>query len=34
MDAPNNCTQGSPGLGVTYDWDKINRWETAREVYD
>ena len=23
-----------PGLGVTYDWDKINRWETAREVYE
>ena len=22
-----------PGLGVTYDWDKINAWETAREVY-
>ncbi|MCZ6771971.1 MAG: mandelate racemase [Proteobacteria bacterium] len=23
-----------PGLGVTYDWDKINAWETGREVYD
>jgi L-alanine-DL-glutamate epimerase-like enolase superfamily enzyme len=23
-----------PGLGVTYDWDKINHWETAREVYE
>ena len=23
-----------PGLGVTYDWDKINRWEIAREVYE
>ena len=22
-----------PGLGVTYDWDRINAWETAREVY-
>ena len=22
-----------PGLGVAYDWDKINAWETAREVY-
>ncbi|MEM7019452.1 MAG: enolase C-terminal domain-like protein [Pseudomonadota bacterium] len=22
-----------PGLGVTYDWDKIKAWETAREVY-
>ena len=23
-----------PGLGVSYDWDKINSWETAREVYE
>jgi L-alanine-DL-glutamate epimerase-like enolase superfamily enzyme len=23
-----------PGLGVTYNWDKINTWETAREVYE
>ncbi|MDA1301530.1 MAG: mandelate racemase [Proteobacteria bacterium] len=23
-----------PGLGVTYDWDRINHWETAREVYE
>lgn len=22
-----------PGLGVLYDWDKINKWETARDVY-
>ena len=22
-----------PGLGVAYDWDRINAWETAREVY-
>ncbi len=23
-----------PGLGVTYDWDKINRWETAKQVFE
>lgn len=23
-----------PGLGVAYDWDKINAWETGREVYE
>ena len=23
-----------PGLSVAYDWDRINAWETAREVYD
>ena len=23
-----------PGLGVTYDWGKIARWETAREVFE
>lgn len=23
-----------PGLGVLYDWEKINAWETARQVYD
>ena len=22
----------SPGLGVTYDWDKLSRWETGRNV--
>ena len=22
-----------PGLGVTYDWDKIAAWETGREVF-
>ncbi len=22
-----------PGLGVTYDWDKINAWETNRQVF-
>ncbi len=24
----------SPGLGVTYDWDKLSRWETTRHVVD
>jgi L-alanine-DL-glutamate epimerase-like enolase superfamily enzyme len=23
-----------PGFGVTYDWDKINAWETGHEVYE
>ena len=23
-----------PGLGVTYDWDKINAWETAAVVFE
>ena len=23
-----------PGLGVVYDWDKINAWETARQVFE
>ena len=23
-----------PGLGVEYDWDKINAWEIAREVFE
>lgn len=23
-----------PGLGVTYDWDKINNWETAKQVFE
>ena len=23
-----------PGLGVSYDWDKINKWEIAREVFE
>jgi L-alanine-DL-glutamate epimerase-like enolase superfamily enzyme len=24
----------SPGLGVTYDWDKLSQWETTRHVVD
>lgn len=23
-----------PGLGVTYDWERINAWQTARVVYE
>ncbi|MEM7250841.1 MAG: enolase C-terminal domain-like protein, partial [Pseudomonadota bacterium] len=23
-----------PGLGVTYDWDKINRWETGKQIIE
>ncbi len=23
-----------PGLGVTYDWEKINAWETQRQVFE
>ena len=23
-----------PGIGVTYDWDKINAWETARQTFE
>ena len=23
-----------PGLGVTYDWDKINAWETSRQIHE
>ena len=23
-----------PGLGVTYDWDKIKAWETGRKVFE
>jgi L-alanine-DL-glutamate epimerase-like enolase superfamily enzyme len=22
-----------PGLGVIYDWEKINAWETAKQVF-
>jgi L-alanine-DL-glutamate epimerase-like enolase superfamily enzyme len=33
---PDGCVSvpDGPGLGVAYDWDKINAWTTAREVYE
>ena len=33
---PDGCVPvpTGPGLGVTYDWDKISKWEIARDVFE
>jgi L-alanine-DL-glutamate epimerase-like enolase superfamily enzyme len=33
---PDGCVPvpTGPGLGVTYDWDKIRKWEIARDVFE